>query len=248
VPPFDQVALETVQKFKNTTNAAPVNSGNDKIEAETDDYFDVGVRQRIIEGLNAGVDGFYKFGHDQLDLAQLAVAPPLFDDVGEQLLIPVTQGERLLDDGVDVLAHPVHLDRLDGNSLVGVAGHHQPGVVMHHPPEPVGAGQVLPRGDRRDTIDELLAVRGRLHEFGGSHAQRDVLERTLLEAAIRGGHLDVARALVSERISVRDSSTYAWSKRAELLARLGDREGLLQASVRADLLAARVRAASAAPA
>ena len=72
VPPFDQVALETVQKFKNTTNAAPVNSGNDKIEAETDDYFDVGVRQRIIEGLNAGVDGFYKFGHDQLDLAQLA--------------------------------------------------------------------------------------------------------------------------------------------------------------------------------
>jgi hypothetical protein len=102
--------------------------------------------------------------------------------------------------------------------------------------------------DYAGTVDELLRVRGRLHEFGGSHAQRDVLERTLLEAAIRGGHLDVARALLSERISVRDSSTYAWSKRAELLARLGDREGLLQASVRADLLAARVRAARAAPA
>jgi hypothetical protein len=72
VPPFDQVALETVQKFKNTINAAPVNSGNDKIEAERDDYFDAGIRQRIAEGLNAGVDGFYKIGHDQLDLAQLA--------------------------------------------------------------------------------------------------------------------------------------------------------------------------------
>jgi outer membrane receptor protein involved in Fe transport len=72
VPPFDQVALETVQKFANTTNAAPVNSGNDKIEAERDDYFDAGIRQRIIEGLNVGVDGFYKIGHDQLDLAQLA--------------------------------------------------------------------------------------------------------------------------------------------------------------------------------
>jgi outer membrane receptor protein involved in Fe transport len=72
VPPFDQVALETVQKFAHTTNAAPVNSGNDKIEAETDDYFDVGVRQRLLEGLNAAVDGFYKIGHDQLDLAQLA--------------------------------------------------------------------------------------------------------------------------------------------------------------------------------
>ncbi len=72
VPPFDQVALETVQKFANTTNAAPINSGNDKIEAETDDYFDAGVRQRLIDGVNLGVDGFYKFGHDQLDLAQLA--------------------------------------------------------------------------------------------------------------------------------------------------------------------------------
>jgi outer membrane receptor protein involved in Fe transport len=72
VPPFDQVALETVEKFANTTNAAPVNSGNDKIEAETDDYFDAGIRQRVVEGVNVGVDGFYKIGHDQLDLAQLA--------------------------------------------------------------------------------------------------------------------------------------------------------------------------------
>jgi len=72
VPPFDQVALETVKTFANTTNAAPVNSGNDRIPAERDDYFDAGVRQRIVAGLNAGVDGFYKIGHDQLDLAQLA--------------------------------------------------------------------------------------------------------------------------------------------------------------------------------
>jgi outer membrane receptor protein involved in Fe transport len=72
VPPFDQVALETVQKFAHTTNAAPIDSGNDKIEAERDDYFDAGIRQRVLEGLNVGVDGFYKIGHDQLDLAQLA--------------------------------------------------------------------------------------------------------------------------------------------------------------------------------
>ena len=37
-----------------------------------DDYFDAGIRQRILEGVNVGVDGFYKIGHDQLDLAQLA--------------------------------------------------------------------------------------------------------------------------------------------------------------------------------
>jgi outer membrane receptor protein involved in Fe transport len=71
VPPFDEVALRTVQSFATTTNAAPVNSGNDRIEAETDDYFDAGIRQRILEHLNVGLDGFYKFGHHQLDLSQL---------------------------------------------------------------------------------------------------------------------------------------------------------------------------------
>ena len=70
VPPFDQVALGTVQKFADTTNAAPVDSGSDKIGAETDDYFDAGIRQRILEHLNVGLDGFFKLGHNQLDLAQ----------------------------------------------------------------------------------------------------------------------------------------------------------------------------------
>jgi hypothetical protein len=31
----------------------------------------VGIRQRIVEHLNLGVDGFFKLGHNQLDLAQL---------------------------------------------------------------------------------------------------------------------------------------------------------------------------------
>jgi TonB-dependent receptor-like protein/carboxypeptidase family protein len=84
VPPFESVALETVQKFANTTNAAPVSNGNDKIPAERDDYFDVGIRQRVIEGLNVGIDGFYKQGHDQLDLAQLA---------GSQVFAPLSYSQ-----------------------------------------------------------------------------------------------------------------------------------------------------------
>jgi hypothetical protein len=71
VPPFDQVALQTVEKFAGTTNAAPASGGSDRIGAETDDYFDVGIRQRVVEHLNLGLDGFFKFGHNQLDLAQL---------------------------------------------------------------------------------------------------------------------------------------------------------------------------------
>ncbi len=72
VPPFDEVALGTVEKFAATTAAAPTNSGSDKIGAETDDYFDLGIRQRILKHLNIGLDGFFKLGHNQLDLAQLA--------------------------------------------------------------------------------------------------------------------------------------------------------------------------------
>ena len=50
-------------------------------------------------------------------------------------------------------------------------------------------------GDYARVIDELWPVRTRLHEFGGSHAQRDAVERTLLEAAIRAKRSEVARAL-----------------------------------------------------
>jgi len=99
-------------------------------------------------------------------------------------------------------------------------------------------------GDYAGTLEDLLPIRGWLHEFGGSHAQRDVVERTLLESAIRARRADLARALVSERISVRQASTYAWSKRAELASLVGDRELVLSASVRADVLAAGVRAAA----
>jgi len=72
LPPFQSVALETVQKFANTTNAAATSTGNDKISAERDDYFDFGIRQGLLRGLSIGADGFFKFGHNQLDLAQFA--------------------------------------------------------------------------------------------------------------------------------------------------------------------------------
>jgi len=86
-------------------------------------------------------------------------------------------------------------------------------------------------------LESLLSVRGFVQACGGSHAQRDVVERTLLEAAIRAGRHDLARALLSERLSLRESSAYAWRKRAELLARLGDPVGARRAEARAAALA-----------
>jgi hypothetical protein len=102
-------------------------------------------------------------------------------------------------------------------------------------------------GQHAQAVAELLPIRTRIHEFGGSHAQRDAVERTLLEAAIRAGRMDLAGALVSERLAVRECSTYAWSKRALLLAVAGDAAGADAAAARERALASQIRAAAYAP-
>jgi len=69
-----------------------------------------------------------------------------------------------------------------------------------------------------DAVRELMPIRRVQHHFGGSHAQRDAIARTLLESALRAGQLDLARALVSERLSLRDTSVYSWTQRARFEA------------------------------
>jgi hypothetical protein len=100
------------------------------------------------------------------------------------------------------------------------------------------------RGRYELVLDELLPIRTRVHEFGGSHAQRDAVERTLLEAAIRASRTDLALALVSERLAVRECNTYAWSKQAGLLAAAADQPGAATAAARASDLATQIRAAT----
>jgi len=55
-------------------------------------------------------------------------------------------------------------------------------------------------GDYAETVRCLRPVRNLSHRFGGSHAQRDLLDLTLLEAAVRDGQRALARALVAERL------------------------------------------------
>ncbi len=100
------------------------------------------------------------------------------------------------------------------------------------------------QGRYLEVLDELLPIRTRVHEFGGSHAQRDAVERTLLESAIRASRTDLALALVSERLSVRECNTYAWSKRASLLTGTADGSGAAAAAARARDLAGEIRAAA----
>jgi tetratricopeptide (TPR) repeat protein len=99
-------------------------------------------------------------------------------------------------------------------------------------------------GQYAEVLDELLPIRTRVHEFGGSHAQRDAVERTLLEAAIRAGRLDLANALVSERLANREASTYAWHKRALLLSRTGPAAAAAAATARERQLTREIQAAS----
>jgi tetratricopeptide (TPR) repeat protein len=72
------------------------------------------------------------------------------------------------------------------------------------------------RGRYEEAVDLLWPIRRYVHEFGGSHAQRDVMQRTLVEAAIRAGRTAQARTLVGERISVRPDSPYNQLKMRQL--------------------------------
>lgn len=62
------------------------------------------------------------------------------------------------------------------------------------------------RGDYAQTVRLLSAVRSRAHSFGGSHAQRDVIDLTLIEAAIRSGDRSMAGRLTAERAAHREAS------------------------------------------
>jgi hypothetical protein len=61
-------------------------------------------------------------------------------------------------------------------------------------------------GDYARATDLLFGVRAHAARFGGSHAQRDVLDFTLAVAAQRAGQLELARALVAARTARRPAS------------------------------------------
>jgi len=54
-------------------------------------------------------------------------------------------------------------------------------------------------GNYAGTVELLRPVRSYAHRFGGSHAQRDLIDLTLIEAAARSGQDRLAAALLAER-------------------------------------------------
>jgi tetratricopeptide (TPR) repeat protein len=55
------------------------------------------------------------------------------------------------------------------------------------------------RGRYGDAIEALYPARDHTRRIGGSHAQRELIDQTLLAAAARSGHVAVGRALLNER-------------------------------------------------
>jgi tetratricopeptide (TPR) repeat protein len=56
-------------------------------------------------------------------------------------------------------------------------------------------------GEPAVTAEMLIDIRPEAHAVGGSHAQRDVIDLTLIAAAARSGNAALARALVTERVA-----------------------------------------------
>lgn len=63
----------------------------------------------------------------------------------------------------------------------------------------IPAIQAFGAGDHARAIELLREVRNRAGRFGGSHAQRDILDLTLIAAARRAGESALERALLAER-------------------------------------------------
>ena len=75
-PPFELLSVTTIGKFSGTS-AAPEVTENSPVKAERDQYFDVGVSQKIADGFTAGIDAYYKYARNLIDIGQFG-APIIF--------------------------------------------------------------------------------------------------------------------------------------------------------------------------
>jgi len=90
-----------------------------------------------------------------------------------------------------------------------------------------------PRGDHGRAVEIILPLRDDIVRLGASHAQRDVFTQLLLDAAVRGGRSKLARALLSERTTMRPNSFGSWMKYAAVLDTLGEAEAAARARAQA---------------
>jgi tetratricopeptide (TPR) repeat protein len=77
------------------------------------------------------------------------------------------------------------------------------------------------RGEHEAAAQTLYPVRRIAQRFGGSHAQRDLIDQTLLASCAAGGLHTLGRALINERLMAKPATplTRHWAERLEAASR-----------------------------
>jgi tetratricopeptide (TPR) repeat protein len=70
------------------------------------------------------------------------------------------------------------------------------------------------RGEHAVVVERMAPVDDRVHEVGGSHAQREVFHDTLLAACLRAGRADLALPLLQKRLAKRPNPGRYWEEMA----------------------------------
>lgn len=89
------------------------------------------------------------------------------------------------------------------------------------------------QNDCARTVERLAPLRDEIYAIGGSHAQRDLFDEILVDAALRAGCNASARTVLSERTVLRPGNAWNWPRLAHALEALGDIDGAAQARRRA---------------
>ena len=76
------------------------------------------------------------------------------------------------------------------------------------------------RGEFDAAADALYAARGGAQRFGGSHAQRDLIDQTLLSACACGTRRGIGRALINERLMSKPATPLSqhWQAQVQVAA------------------------------
>jgi tetratricopeptide (TPR) repeat protein len=170
---------------------------------KTDDYRDISNAASLLSRLQ--LDGV-NVGNRWEELAELSEKRATdgslaFADL--HYLLALCGGER--DDAVSKLIGRMQRARSELCETQRIIAH--PGLRMA-----VGV-QAFARGEYASAWLNLRDARNDLQQIGGSHAQRDVFQRICVEAAIRGGYLDAAQALLTERSSQRAKTYDGYAER-----------------------------------
>jgi len=67
------------------------------------------------------------------------------------------------------------------------------------------------RSDYDAAVDRLEPIEARIVEVGGSHAQRELFQDTLIAAALRGTRPDRAEPLLARRLAKRPNPGHYWT-------------------------------------